>query len=142
LYFQGLLAMAGLIREPSRFFSPIGASRVTAVDVRDIAAVAATAITEPGHIGETYTITGPAAVTHREITEAISAVVGREVVFVDVTRDAFASSLRGLLPAVRLTGCSRTTRTTPEVTLTVADVTGRAPRTVAEFARDHADAFR
>src|SRR6201999_2586508 len=35
LYFQGLLALSGLIREQGRFFAPIGDARVSAVDVRD-----------------------------------------------------------------------------------------------------------
>jgi FixJ family two-component response regulator len=54
-----------------------GDARVSAVDVRDIAAVAAVALTEPGHIGRTYTITGPSAVTHAEIGAAIAAAIGR-----------------------------------------------------------------
>jgi uncharacterized protein YbjT (DUF2867 family) len=70
LYFQGLLALSGLIREQGLLPAPIGDGRVSAVDVRDIAAVAAVVLTEPGHTGATYTITGPAAVTHTEIAEA------------------------------------------------------------------------
>jgi uncharacterized protein YbjT (DUF2867 family) len=64
LYFQGLLAFQPLIAKEGRFVAPIGDARVSAVDVRDIAAVAAVALTERGHEGKTYTIMGPAAVTH------------------------------------------------------------------------------
>lgn len=104
LYFQGLLALAGSIRAQSRFYAPIGEARVSAVDVRDIAAVAASALAEPGHAGQTYTITGPAAITHSEIAEAIGSAVGREVTFVDVAPDAFTASLRGVLPTGSSTG--------------------------------------
>jgi uncharacterized protein YbjT (DUF2867 family) len=55
LYFQGLLALSGPIREQGVLPAPVGDARVSAVDVRDIAAVAATALTEPGHDGATYT---------------------------------------------------------------------------------------
>jgi uncharacterized protein YbjT (DUF2867 family) len=64
LFFQGLLAVAGPISAQGRFYAPIGEARVSAVDVRDIAAVAATTLTEAGHEGATYTLTGPAAITH------------------------------------------------------------------------------
>jgi uncharacterized protein YbjT (DUF2867 family) len=37
LRFQGVLDLAGPIREQSRFFAPIGEARGSAVDVRDIA---------------------------------------------------------------------------------------------------------
>ena len=51
LYFQGLLAFQPMIANDGRFVAPIGDARVSAVDVRDIAAVAAVALTEPGHEG-------------------------------------------------------------------------------------------
>lgn len=57
LYFQGFLAFASTIAKQGQFFAPIDAARVSAVDVRDIAAVAAAALIEPAHIGKTYTIT-------------------------------------------------------------------------------------
>jgi uncharacterized protein YbjT (DUF2867 family) len=147
LYFQGLLALAPAVREQSTLFAPIGDARVSAVDVRDIAAVAAAALTEPGHLGATYTITGPAAVTHAEIAAALGAAVGRDVDFVDVPPEAFAASLRGVLPDWQLDGLlgdyAHYARGEAAAVLpTVAEVTGRAPRTVADFARDQVDAFR
>jgi uncharacterized protein YbjT (DUF2867 family) len=103
LFFQGLFAMARIIREQGRIFAPIGEARVSAVDVRDIAAVAAAALTEPGHEGRTYTITGPEAVTHTQIALAIGAAVGKDVAFVDVPPEAFAAALKGL-PEWQLSG--------------------------------------
>jgi len=147
LFFQGLLAMSGPIREQSRFFAPIGDARISAVDVRDIAAVAATALTESGHDGATYTITGPAALTHTEIAEAIGAVVGREITFVDVPPETFADGLRGVLPDWQVAGLLEDYAhyhrgEAGEVLPTVEKVTGHPPRTVAEFAHDYADSFR
>jgi uncharacterized protein YbjT (DUF2867 family) len=40
---------------------------------------AAAALTQPGHLGKTYTITGPTAITHTEVAQAISNVIGREL---------------------------------------------------------------
>jgi uncharacterized protein YbjT (DUF2867 family) len=147
LYFQGLLALSAPIREHSRIFTPIGDAAVSAVDVRDIAAVAATVLTEPGHLGATYPITGPAAITHAEIATAIGAVLGREVTFVDVRPAAFAANLRDVLPDWQVEGLLEDYAhyrrgEAADVLPTVAQVTGRAPRTVADFARDYVEAFR
>ena len=147
LYFQGLLVFASSIATEGRFFAPIGDARVSAVDVRDIAAVAAVALTEPGHAGRTYTITGPAAITHAEIAAALSAAIGREITFVDAPPEVFAESLRRVLPLWRVGGLledyahyarGEATAVYP----TVAEVTGRPPRDIGQFARDYANAFK
>jgi uncharacterized protein YbjT (DUF2867 family) len=146
LYLQGLLAMAGPIRTEGRFFAPIGDARVSAVDVRDIADVAAAVLSEPGHDGATYSITGPTAVTHPEIAAAIAAATGRPVTFVDVPPPVFADQLRHVLPAWQVEGLIEdyahyARGEAAAVHDTVASVTGHSPRTVTEFARDHKDAF-
>jgi uncharacterized protein YbjT (DUF2867 family) len=53
LYMQALLAFRQLIASERRFFAPAGDARVSIVGVRDIAAVAAAALTESGHEGKT-----------------------------------------------------------------------------------------
>lgn len=146
LYFQALLAFSGPIVTQSRFFAPIGDARVSAVDVRDIAAVAAAALTEPGHQSRTYTITGPAAITHREIAAALSVAAGREITFVDAPPEAFAQSLREILPTWQIDGLledyAHYARGEAEaVHATIAEITGHQPRDINQFARDYADAF-
>ena len=84
-----------MIATAGHFVAPIGDARVSAVDVRDIAAVAAIALTEPGHDRKTYTITGPSTVTHTELAAAIAKAIGRGVTFVDVPPQAFAGALKG-----------------------------------------------
>jgi uncharacterized protein YbjT (DUF2867 family) len=114
------------------------------VDVRDIAAVAAVALTEPGHIGKTYTITGPAAVTHAQIGAAIGAAIGREISFVDVSADDFSKALSALgVPAWQVEGLVEdyahyARGEASEVSTTVREVTGAEPRDVRTFARDYA----
>ena len=146
LFFQGLLAFAGTIATASRFFAPIGDARVSAVDVRDIAAVAAVTLTEPGHSGQTYTITGPAAITHEEIAAALTAALGREISFVDVSPAEFAESLRDVLPAWQVDGLLEDYAhyirgEAAGVYPTVAEITGRQPLGIEQFARDDAAAF-
>jgi uncharacterized protein YbjT (DUF2867 family) len=104
LFFQGLLAFAGTIAAGGRFFAPIGDAAISAVDVRDIAAVAAAVLTEAGHDGATYTVTGPAPITHADIATALTSALGRDITFVDVPSDAFAESLQGILPPWQIQG--------------------------------------
>jgi uncharacterized protein YbjT (DUF2867 family) len=147
LYFQGFLAFQSMIANVSRFSAPIGDARVSAVDVRDIAQVAAVALTEPGHVGKTYTITGPAAVSHAEIAHAIGEAIGRKVTFVDVSPEDFSGALRKLgVPTWQIDGLVEdyahyARGEAAEVHSTVREVTGREPREVAVFARDYASAF-
>ena len=146
LYFQGLLALGPTIAAEGRFFAPIGGARVSAIDVRDIAAVAAIALTEPGHVGATYTLSGPAAVTHEEMARAIADAIGAEVQFVDVPPEAFAAALEGRLPPWQVEGLVEdyahyARGEAAEVDPSVREVTGRDPIDVARFARDHAAAF-
>jgi uncharacterized protein YbjT (DUF2867 family) len=147
LFFQGFLAFRTTIAKEGRLFAPIGDARVSAVDVRDIASVAAAALTEPGHLGQTYTITGPEAISHHDVARAISGAIGRDVRFVDVPPEAFAAALRGVgVPPWQADGLVEdyahyARGEAAEVSLTVRDLTGEGPWDIAGFARDHAREF-
>ena len=147
LYFQGLLAFQPMIAAQGHFVAPIGGARVSAVDVRDIAAVAGIALTEEGHDGKTYTITGPAAVTHTEMASTLSKAIGRPVAFIDVPPDAFAGALKAAgVPSWQVDGLvedyAHYARGEAEaVSPHVREVTGVDPRDVARFAEDYASAF-
>lgn len=147
LFFQGFLAFAAMIAKEGRFFAPIGDARVSVVDVRDIAAVAMTCHLEPGHFGKTYTVTGPETITHAEIARAIAEATGREVAFAEIPPVAFAAALTSVgMPAWQVEGLIEdyahyARGEASEVFPTVCDLTGRQPRDVATFSRDHSDAF-
>jgi uncharacterized protein YbjT (DUF2867 family) len=147
LFFQGLLAFKAMIADEGRFFAPIGDARVSAVDIRDIALVAAVVLTQPGHVGKTYTITGPAAVTHGEIAHAIAGAIGREVKFIDVSPEDFAFALRKIgMPPWQVNGLVEdyahyVRGEAAEVYPTIREVARTVPRDVSGFARDYASAF-
>ena len=146
LFFQGLLALADAVKNDGRLFAPIGDARVSALDVRDIGAVAAASFTDDRHLGQTYTLTGPAAITHREIAAALSQAVGKPITFVDVPPEAFGASLQGVLPPWQVDGLLEdyahyAAGEAAEVSPAIEDVTGRAPRSVHDFAHDYAAAF-
>ena len=63
------------------------------IDVNDIADVAVAALTEDGHTGEVYEVTGPRMLTFTEVSQEISKAAGREVVFVQLPREDFAQAI-------------------------------------------------
>ena len=72
-FFQNFLGNATSIQTRSALHAPAGEMKFSAVDVRDIAAVAAHVLTEDGHQWQRYTITGPAgALACRDRGEALS----------------------------------------------------------------------
>jgi uncharacterized protein YbjT (DUF2867 family) len=64
------------------------------IDVNDIADVAVAALTEDGHAGEVYEVTGPRMLNFDEVAQEISAAAGRQVQFVSVPPDAFAHAIK------------------------------------------------
>jgi len=147
LFMQGLLGFRASIVADGRFFAAAGDARISAVDVRDIAAVAAAALTEDGHEGRTYDVTGPESLTHAEMAERLSDALGRRVEFVNVSPEAMREALIGFgFPTWQADGLIEDYAhyrrgEAAAVASGVQDATGKAPRTFAEFARDYAPAF-
>ncbi|WP_439655791.1 NAD(P)H-binding protein [Lentzea sp. HUAS TT2] len=109
------------------------------IDVADIAEVAVAALTQPGHHGQTYDLSGPEALSFPEMLARIVAVTGNPVLYSDVEPDEFAASLRGLgYPdeiADLVTMLLVRVRTGEEAYLSdgVKRVLGREPRTFADY---------
>jgi uncharacterized protein YbjT (DUF2867 family) len=62
------------------------------VDVEDVADVAVALLTEPGHAGQIYELSGPRGMTFREATEQIARASGRSVRYTDVTPDEYVAA--------------------------------------------------
>lgn len=135
------------IRAQSHFYDPVGSRPVGHVDARDVARVAVRALTEGGHEGRTYTLTGPEPLSNPEAAAILSQVTGREVRYVEVGPSEFRTCLlcQGLEAEVveGILECCAAMRDGryAAVSCAVEAVTGRAARTFAEFARDHLPAF-
>jgi uncharacterized protein YbjT (DUF2867 family) len=63
------------------------------VDVDDIAEVAVVALSEPGHAGEVYEVTGPRMLTLAEVAAELSRAAGRDIAYVPVPHDAFVKGV-------------------------------------------------
>ena len=121
-------------------------ARVSVLDVRDIAAVAAIALTESGHEGATYTLTGPASITHGEIAAALTSALGRDITFIDVRARRLRRQPAGHPAALADPGppgdYSHYRRgEAASVSPAIAEITGKPATDVRQLARDHVRIF-
>jgi uncharacterized protein YbjT (DUF2867 family) len=65
------------------------------VDVEDVADVAAAALTEPGHEGRLYELTGPRLLTFAEAVQEIARATGREITYTPVSVADFTAAMDG-----------------------------------------------
>ena len=63
------------------------------VDVDDIADVAVAALTEDGHVGQVYELTGPRLLTFAEAVDEISQATGRAIQYIQIPHEAFAGGI-------------------------------------------------
>jgi uncharacterized protein YbjT (DUF2867 family) len=147
LYMQGLLGFRQLITTEGRFFASVGDASVSVVDVRDIAAIAAAVLTEPGHEGRTYDITGPQSLTHAQMASVLTTVSGRPVLYVDLSEDAMREGLlRFGFPEWQADGLIEDYAhyrrgEASSVSTAVQDVTGQPPRSFGQFVHDYWQPF-
>jgi len=75
-------------------FLPVEDTVEPFIDVQDIAAVAAAVLTEDGHAGRTYELSGPESLTFDAAVEAIAEAAGKSVVFQSVSPEDYVAALR------------------------------------------------
>ena len=85
--------LAPSIRAQGAFFDAMGDAKTSYVDVRDVAAVAAKALTEQAHSGKTYELNGPEAIAQADLAKRIAAKAGREVKHVNIPREAHQKAM-------------------------------------------------
>lgn len=129
-------------------YLPWGNAAVSFIDGRDVGRVAAVALTDAGHAGKAYTLTGPAAFTVAEAAATLSIVSGRKITYVDVPEDAARGAMLGMgLPAwmvdamMELHAIDKAGYASV-VTDEVAKITGTPARSFADFAKEHAASWK
>lgn len=113
----------------------------------DIGAVAAVALSEDGHGGKSYLITGPEALTIQDKADTLAGARGRKIEVVELSEEQAVEQWRAAGQPAEVIGFLLEVygNTPPEGRTpigTVAEVTGRPARTFAQWAAEHADAFR
>jgi uncharacterized protein YbjT (DUF2867 family) len=136
------------IRSQNAFYGSQGDGQVSHIDLRDIAAVTVKVLTEDGHVGKIYTLTGPKALTNSRIAEILSRTLGREIKYVDLPPAQMKQALLavgtpewnadGILDLSKFyrTGGSNT------VSSDVEQILARMPIAFEQFARDYSSSLQ
>jgi uncharacterized protein YbjT (DUF2867 family) len=105
------------------------------------------ALTEEGHHGQAYTITGSQAYNRYQVAHVIAQATGKDVQYVPIEDEQFRASMAAIgAPqdyVALMSNLYNTVRAgwTEQVIDTVQRVLGRAPITLEQFAADHRDAW-
>ncbi|MGC7098427.1 SDR family oxidoreductase [Amycolatopsis lurida] len=149
-FMQNLLNEAGDIAATGTFSMNMASARLGMIDARDIAESAARVLLDDPdrHHGKTYTLTGPRSLTFDEVAAVLEKVLGRSVAHLPVSDGVKRETLLGYgVPAWIADMLEEYARAYAAgwgdfTTDAVAGLLGRPPRDFADFARDHAAAFR
>jgi uncharacterized protein YbjT (DUF2867 family) len=145
-FMQNLLTMTAMIQQGT-LYVPAGEGKAPFVDVRDIAAVAASCLTAPGHEGKIYEVTGPVSIGYADIAATLSKVLGRTINYVDVPiAAAQASMLETGMPAWLVDALNELNSGLKEnrfglVSDVVSEVGHKTPIDLETFVRDHIAMF-
>ncbi|MDF2979058.1 MAG: NmrA family protein [Actinomycetospora sp.] len=145
-YLTNLLGAADGVRH-GVLALPAAGARIAMIDPRDVAQVAAAVLTGSGHDGRTYDLTGPEAVTGDDVARELSTLLGHRIDFVAVPDEAAlarlaADGVPGWFATATVAVFGQLRRgVQSEARDVVRAVTGREPRSVADFLADHASAF-
>jgi uncharacterized protein YbjT (DUF2867 family) len=149
-FMQNLLWSAETIKTRGELSSSLGSTPASHVDARDIAAVIASTLTDPldRHTGRIHLVTGPAALSFDHVAETLSRILEKPVRYRNLSDEQLKA---GLLAAgqsewqttamVELNTYARQGHASV-VTDTVERITGQRARTLEQWLRDHAAAFR
>ncbi|WP_042442029.1 NAD(P)H-binding protein [Streptacidiphilus jiangxiensis] len=111
----------------------------------DIAAVAVAALTQDGHGGQIYWLTGPESLTHADQARIIGEALGRPLSYQELPVEAVRQALSAHVPApildAMLTLWAGSVGRQVPTTADIEKVTGRPARSFHSWVRDHASAF-
>ncbi len=147
LFMQGLLGFKDVIQQKGMFFASAGEAPISLIDSRDIARVAFHCLTQEGHVGKTYTLTGPQALTHADLAIEMSRAWQQNIAYVNISSEEFNQALVSVgFPAWQAAGLIEdyahySRHEAALVTSTVEDVTGQKPYSFRHFVTDYKEAF-
>lgn len=147
-FLQKLLLLAPGVAGGGVFHGAMGGAACNYIDCRDIADVAAAALTRPELAGRTYTLTGDRTYSHPQLAAVLGNLLGRDVRYVDLSGadlHRHLTSAAGMPDwlAAHVVEIQRMATTHPEQPDgTVSRILGRPPRTLEDFLREHLDVFR
>lgn len=148
-FMQNVLDTTVFDRSAGTVYAASGEGRIPFIDARDIAAAAAAVLAGDDHEREIHTLTGAEAISYREATRILAAVLERPLHYVAESEDEAWQRLRAagrpswlVAALLAIAGYQRAGGPTEMVTDAVERLTGRRPRTFRDFAEDHVQELR
>ena len=143
-YFRQVPAIVG----KGMFFLPMEDAKIASVDVGDIAEVAVLALTQAGHEGKVYPLTGPEALTMAEVAQKLSSATGKTIRYVNVTPEEAKNAQRAaglpeyMVEALAELFAERRKGKESAVSSVIPELLGRSATSFDEFAARNAAIFR
>src|SRR5437763_13029213 len=140
------LTWASSVRAEGVVRFPYGEAALALIAEQDIAAAAARVLVDPGHAGRTYVLTGAQSLTQIRQAEAIGTAIGRPVRFEELSPGQFRQVATGQFPAPvvedLLTALASYVGQAAYITADLEKLIGRPATSYAQWAIQHADAYR
>jgi len=129
-------------------FIPAGNGRTAFIDARDIGAVAARVLSEPGHERACYPLTGSESLSYGEVAAIMTEELGRRITYSNPSPLAFARRFRrrgfarGHIRVMQVIYLTTRLGLAAAVYPEAAALLGRPPITLRQYVRDYAASFR
>ena len=146
-FMQNTMMAAQTVASDGVVYMPFKDGKIGMIDVRDVADVALKVLTEDGHEGREYTLTGPASISFHDVAAGLSKALGKEVNYVDVPLEAGREAMVGMgMPEWVADGLIEliegfSNNWADLVSPDVEKIMGRPGRSYEQFARDFAQVF-
>lgn len=142
--------IAPVLQAKGHVSDPYGNARISMVDTRDVAAAAEVVLTNSGHTGMTYNLTGPEALSFETITLRLSGYIGHPIQHVALSDEAYEAALleqgldpwlaKAYLELVQTYRASSTTGFAAEVTSDIQKLTSLEPTSLDVLLEDFSHA--
>jgi uncharacterized protein YbjT (DUF2867 family) len=140
------LAWAASVRAENVVRFPYGQAALAPIAEQDIAAAAVRVLLDSGHAGQTYVLTGAESLTQIQQAEAIGKAIGRPVRFEELSPEQFRRFATEHFPAPvvedLLKALASYVGQTAHITADLEKIIGRPATSYAQWAVQHADAYR
>jgi uncharacterized protein YbjT (DUF2867 family) len=140
------LAWAASVRADSVVRAPYGQAATALIAEQDIAAAATRVLLDPGHAGQTYYLTGQQSLTQIQQADTLGLAIGRPVRFEELCPEAFRQFATQRFPAPvvedLLRRWAQSVGRAADIAPDLEKLIGRQATTYAQWAGQHADAYR
>jgi uncharacterized protein YbjT (DUF2867 family) len=138
------------IKSQGSFYIPAGDGKVSFLDSRDNALVAAKLLTanDPQYTDKTYNVTGPESLSYKQAAEILSNQIGKKISYINIIDDEARQGLKDIGVSDQLITLLLEMYNdirmgyASAISSVVQEITGNKPMSFSRFARDYAKVFR